>query len=86
MIKSGSLVRWKNWEKLKKLKKHYLVGTDSNKRIVSIKQSDSLMFLEEIRIGSSEISVNVVKILTGSGIIVTILADASEFEILEAVK
>ena len=83
MVKPGSLVRWKNWDKLKK---HYLVGTDSNKRIVSIKQSDSLMFLEEIRIGSSEISVNVVKVLTGSGIIVTILADASEFEILEAVK
>jgi hypothetical protein len=80
MIKSGSLVRFKNW------KNDYLVGTDSNKRIIAIDKSDSLMFLEEIRIGSSEISVNVVKVLTGSGIIVTILADASEFEILEAVK
>ena len=29
---------------------------------------------------------NGVKILTGSGIIVTILADASDFEVLEAVK
>lgn len=80
MIKSGSLVRFKNW------KKDYLVGTDSSKRIIEITPNDSLMFLEEIRIGSSEISVNVVKILTGSGIIVTILADASDFEVLEAVK
>ena len=55
-------------------------------RIIAIDKSDSLMFLEEIRIGSSEISVDVVKILTGSGIIVTILADASDFEVLEAVK
>lgn len=80
MIKSGSLVRFKNW------KNDYLVGTDSSKRIIEITPNDSLMFLEEIRIGSSEISVNVVKILTGSGIIVTILANASEFEVLEAVK
>lgn len=80
MIKSGSLVRYKNW------KYDNLVGTDSSNRIISINQSDSLMFLEEIRIGSSEISVNVVKILTGSGIIVTILANASDFEVLEAVK
>lgn len=80
MIKSGSLVRFKNW------KNDYLVGTDSSYRIISINQSDSLMFLEEIRIGPSEISVNVVKILTGSGIIITILANASDFEVLEAVK
>jgi hypothetical protein len=76
MIKSGSLVRFKNW------KYDCLVGTDSSKRIIAIDKSDSLMFLEEIRIGPSEINVNFVKILTGSGIIVTILADASEFEIL----
>ena len=80
MIKSGSLVRYKNWEY------DYLVGVDSSKRIIEITPNDSLMFLEEKRIGPSEISVNVVKILTGSGIIVTILADASEFEVLEAVK
>lgn len=80
MIKSGSLVRYKNW------KYDYLVGVDSSKRIIEITPNDSLMFLKETRIGPSEISVNVVKVLTGSGIIVTILADASEFEILEAVK
>ena len=80
MIKSGSLVRFKNW------KNDYLVVTDSSYRIISINQRDSLMFLEEIRIGPSDISVNVVKILTGSGIIITILANASDFEVLEAVK
>ena len=80
MIKSGSLVRYKNW------KYDYLVGVDSSKRIIEITPNDSLMFLEETRIGPSEISVNVVKVLTGSGIIVTILADASDFEVLEAVK
>lgn len=80
MIKSGSLVRYKNW------KYDYLVGVDSSKRIIEITPNDSLMFLEETRIGPSEISVNIVKILTGSGIIVTILDNASDFEVLEAVK
>ena len=80
MIKSGSLVRFKNW------KYDCLFGTDSSMGIIAIDKSDSLMFLEEIRIGPSEISVNVVKILTSSGIIVTILANASDFEVLEAVK
>lgn len=80
MIKSGSLVRYKNW------KYDYLVGVDSSKRIIEITPNDSLMFLEETRIGPSENSVNIVKILTGSGIIVTILANASDFEVLEAVK
>ena len=80
MIKSGSLVRFKNW------KYDRLFGTDSSMGIIAIDKSDSLMFLEEIRIGPSEISVNVVKILTSSGIIVTILANASDFEVLEAVK
>jgi hypothetical protein len=80
MIKSGSLVRWKHW------KNDHIFGIDSKKKMVEITKNDSLMFLEEIRVESSEPCVNLVRILIGSGIIVTLLANAYDFEVLEAVK
>lgn len=72
MIKPGSLVIFKRYSG------DYFFGIDSNRKMVAINKNDQMLFLEK--------NPNTSKLLTSFGIIVTIMAEASDFEVLENTK
>jgi len=76
MVKPGSIVRYRFF------KTDHICGVSKDRKMVTITKDDCLMFLEEKRTGL----INFVKMLTGSGIIVTIMAEASEFEVLDGIQ